>query len=281
MLLICDSGSTKADWILAENGNIIGEYNTPGINPYFHNQESVIASIHKSEELVEQSKKIKTIHFFGAGCSSVERVKTVHDALGKIFSNANIDVQHDLLCSAIATCGDNPGIACILGTGSNSCYFDGKKIIENNHGIGYILGDEGSGSYYGRKLLSNFIYNRLPKNIYQDLAEKHHLTKEIIIENVYSKPNANVYLASFAKVLYEHKEEEFVKHLVEKGMKEFFENYVITIPEHKDVPVHFVGSIAHFFNDILSNVAVIYGCKLGKVIRRPISGLFDYYRSES
>ena len=281
MLLICDSGSTKADWILAENGNIIGEFNTPGINPYFHNQETIIASIHKSNDLVKQANKVKTIHFFGAGCSSIERVKTVHDALQLIFDQAKIDVQHDLLCSALATCGDTAGIACILGTGSNSCYYDGEKIIENNHGLGYILGDEGSGSYYGRKLLSNFIYKRLPIKIQNDLELNHHLTKEIIIENVYSKPNANVYLASFAKILYDHKEEDFVKRLVEKGMKEFFENYVITIPEYQVVPVHFVGSIAHFFNDILSNVAAIYGCKLGSVIRRPISGLFDYYKSES
>ncbi len=281
MLLICDSGSTKADWILTNKNSILGEFNTAGINPYFHDQHTIISSIKKSDELVKYASKIKKIIFFGAGCSSVERVRIVHDSLQLFFENAKIQVHHDLLGSAIATCGDQPGIACILGTGSNSCYFDGQKVIENNHGLGYILGDEGSGSYYGRKLLANFIYNRLPIAIQKDLAENHKLSKELIIENVYSKPNANVFLASFAKVLYDHNKDEYVQKLVSDGMKEFFENYVIVIPEHKEVPIHFVGSIAHYFKDILRDVAKTYSCNVGKIIQKPIISLFEFYKNES
>ncbi|HQV01279.1 MAG TPA: N-acetylglucosamine kinase, partial [Bacteroidia bacterium] len=197
--------------------------------------------------------------------------------LRKVFTKAYVHVGHDLDACAYATCGDKPGIACILGTGSNSCYFDGNKVIEFNHGLGYIIGDEGSGTYFGKKLLAYYLYKILPAEIQQDFEHRYELTKEIIMENIYYKSGVNVYLASFSKFLSEHNQHPYIKNLVYKGFSEFMTVNVCNIPGYKEVPVHFIGSLAFHFKDILKDAADAHSIQLGSVIQKPIDNLHRYW----
>jgi N-acetylglucosamine kinase-like BadF-type ATPase len=276
MLLIADSGSTKADWCLVDKGTVVAEYNTIGFNPYFHNQEVILSELWRSE-LTGIAGSVKELFFFGAGCSSPALNKIIADALQKFFVNAKITVQHDMLGSALATCGDNAGISCILGTGSNSCFYDGKIVYENNYGLGYILGDEGSGSYYGKKLVAYYLYGILPSHLQEEFGKLYPITKNSLIESVYNNPNANVYLASFARFLSDRKEDQYVKQLVRNGMNEFLDVSVSHYEDYKKLPVHFVGSIAFFFENILREVASEKNIQIGKVIKKPIKELTGYF----
>jgi N-acetylglucosamine kinase-like BadF-type ATPase len=182
-----------------------------------------------------------------------------------------------MLGSALAVCDGKPGLACILGTGSNICYFNGKSVSETRHGLGYVLGDEGSGSYYGKKLLSRYLYGILPSELEKSFSETYGLSKEDIINKVYHEPNANVFLASFAKFLSEHSNHEFIKKLVRIGMTDFFETNVLSYTESSKVPVHFVGSVAWYFKEILNEVASQKNVKTGNIIQKPIIGLAEYF----
>lgn len=276
MLLVADSGSTKADWRLVDKGVITGEFSTIGFNPYFQKEDVILAALHSSE-LTKIASEVKEIFFFGSGCSSHELNKIISDALRKFFVNANILVEHDVLGSVLATCGDEPGISCILGTGSNSCFYDGKKVHENNYGLGYILGDEGSGSYYGKKLVAYYLYNILPAHLQEEFGKLFPLTKDSLIKTIYNNPNANVYLASFARFLSDRKEDGYIRQLVTKGMTEFFDVCVCHYKGYKTLPVHFVGSIAYYFETILREVANEKGIHIGKVIKSPIGELTNYF----
>lgn len=277
MILVADSGSTKADWKLAHNGSIIGEYSTMGFNPFFHNEKIIINALSTNEGLSEAKEKVKKVFFFGAGCSSDERNMIIADALKKFFNNASVLVEHDIMASVLATCGDDPGIAAILGTGSNSCYFDGKKIYHNNYGLGYILGDEGSGSYFGKKLLTLYLYGLMPEELAKDFDKQFEMNKEILIDHVYNKPNANVWLASWCKYCSSLQDHPWMNNIIRTGLEEFFNLYVCHLPDFQKVKVHFVGSIAHYFEKILHEVASSKGITIGKVIKQPIHSLAEYY----
>jgi glucosamine kinase len=277
MILIADSGSTKADWVLADKGILKAEFNTIGFNPFFHNEKIVLDALNADQRLLEFKDHISEVKFFGAGCSSPQRNAIIQHALMKFFIHSSVSVEHDMKAAALATCGDDAGIACIIGTGSNVCYFDGKDVHEKAHGLGYVLGDEGSGSYFGKKLLAYYLYEILPEDLYKRFKEEYDLTKEMIVENVYHKPNANVYLASFAKFLSDHRDHEYIKKLVTNGMNEFFQTNVCAMDFYKKVPVHFVGSIAFYFEDILKDVAKSYDVTLGKIIKKPIYDLMKYF----
>jgi N-acetylglucosamine kinase-like BadF-type ATPase len=276
MLLVVDSGSTKADWCLINKDNTISEFSTIGFNPYFQKEETILAELQKSS-LIPFAETVKELFFFGAGCSSPQLNKIVSDALQKFFVHADIHVEHDMLGSALATCGDEPGISCILGTGSNSCYFDGKKVHENNYGLGYIIGDEGSGSYYGKKLVAYYLYGILPGHLQKEFGKLYPITKDSLIQTVYNNSNANVYLASFARFLSDRKEDEYVQQLVRQGMLEFFDVCVSHYKNYKTLQVHFVGSIAFYFENVLREVAFDKDIHVGKVIKKPIGELTKYF----
>jgi glucosamine kinase len=281
MILVADSGSTKCDWILIENGSIGEKSSTPGFNPYFCDEAFVLNGLNSNQELVAAKLSVKEVYFYGAGCSSPERNELIRQALNKFFVNSSITVDHDVFASVLATCGDDPGIACILGTGSNSCYFDGKIIHENNYGLGYIMGDEGSGSYFGKKLITHYLYGILPDPIKTAFEARYTMNKEIMIDNVYSRPGANVWLASFAKFMSEHPGDPWVRKTVRKGFDEFFDLYVCGYPNYRELDVHFVGSIAHCFEDILRETGADKEARVGKIVRHPIKGLADYYSNRS
>jgi glucosamine kinase len=276
MILIIDSGSTKSDWVLL-NGSERAYFSTIGLNPYFHSSEVVLNTICAHENLFSIRNQVQKIFFYGAGCSSLALNDIIATGLQKVFTNANIVVDHDLKACAYATFQGSPAISCIIGTGSNSCYFDGKEIYEEVPALGYILGDEGSGTYFGKLLLSNFLYKRLPQNIHQAIEEQLELTKDIIVEHVYRKPDANVYLASFMKFIVQFSEEEYVKDMIYEGFKHFVKIHVTCYPKHKDVQVHFVGSIAHIFRSELEKACKYFGVELGQTIQKPIDGLIDYH----
>lgn len=277
MLLVADSGSTKADWLIYDGENITGPLHTMGFNPFFHSSELVFDTMMNTPEMLEIRQKVKAVKFFGAGCSSAERNEIIAAGLRKFFAHADVLVEHDLLACALATCGDQPGISCIIGTGSNSCWFDGVDVHERNYGLGYVLGDEGSGAWLGKKLLTYYLYGRLPKDLSEAFKTAYGLGKNDIIDRVYKEPNANVWLASFTRFYTAHYEHPVIRELVRQSMRDFCELYVCDYPNYKETEVHFVGSVAFIFQRELEEIAAEKGFRIGKVIKQPIDDLMAYF----
>lgn len=278
MLLVADSGSTKCDWILVFPDGKRIETGTMGFNPFFHTSELIREKIQENEVLAQYAPSVKHIRFYGAGASSDQRNAIVEQGLRMVFTQTeSLLVDHDMKSAAIATAQDNPGIACILGTGSNSCYYDGNTVHEMVPALGYVLGDEGSGAYFGKILLSKYLYKKLPHDLSEALERNYGVTKESIFEAVYNKPNPNVYLASFMKFAREHHEHPFFKEMIYKGISSFINIHVWCFENFREVPVHFVGSIAYYFRDVLEEVSRNYRFTVGNVIRKPVKPLTDYY----
>ena len=277
MYFVVESGSTKSDWVLISDKNNQRIYSTIGFNPYFHSSASIESEIKKNTELMQIASEVKGVWFYGSGCSSESLNNIVAEGLKRIFTNAQIVVDHDLLACAYATYTGKPVISCILGTGSNSCYFDGENLKEVVPALGYILGDEGSGSFFGKQLISNFLYHRLPKEISEDFLNTYHLGKEEIIGKVYKEKNANVFIASFMPFIAKHKENDFIKTMICEGFKKFMDVHVCCFENYKNVEVNFVGSISEIFETQLHEAASELGIHIGRIIRRPVDALVQYH----
>jgi glucosamine kinase len=274
MILVADSGSTKTNWLTA-NSTLM---ETIGFNPFFHTSEAIYEELAKNSDLNKIRSGVSKVYFYGAGCSSPERNGIVEKSLHQFFINAEIHVDHDLKAAAIATYDGRKCISCILGTGSNACVYDGIDIDYSvPRGLGYILGDEASGSYFGRRLLTAFLYKELPQATYDHMLNQYRLTKENILWAVYNEPHANVYMARFAKVLTQSTDREYIESMVYDGFKDFFRHNVICFNDYKNYPVHFVGSIAFHFKELLRRVAAEFGCELGNVDRQPIFKLLEWH----
>lgn len=277
MVIIADSGSTKCDWLLI-NGKDPIETKTMGFNPFFHSKNLIVSELGKNDVLSECRAAVQHIYFYGAGCSSDERNAIVRDALAQFFAEANaVVVDHDLTGAALATCGDDEGIACILGTGSNSCYFDGTKVSEKIPALGYILGDEGSGSYFGKRLLSDFLYQRMPEDLRKAFYHQYSVSKEEIFLNVYGRSNPNVYLASFMRFMAENRLHPYINEIILKGLRHFADIHIMCYEQVTGVKVHFVGSIAHYFHEELHTVAKELGFEIGNIVKKPIHPLAEYH----
>lgn len=274
MILIADSGSTKTDWCV-DNGAVI---HTMGINPFHQSAES-IRQILCNELLPQLPEKIllDEIHFYGAGCTP-EKSVIVKEALEVLFPQASIHVKSDLLGAAHALCGKTKGIACILGTGSNSCYYDGEQIVQNVSPLGYILGDEGSGAVLGKRLVGDCLKNQLPQDICNAFLETFGLTPSTIIEKVYRQPQANRFLASLTPFLSAHREVPQIHKLLVSSFTDFFHRNVMQYP-YQDTPVHFVGSIAWHFKEEVKEAAQLLGIHTGKFIQSPIGELLKYHQN--
>lgn len=281
MILIIDSGSTKSDWMLVEHQQVSNQFKTMGFNPFFHTSETITEAILQNEGLNAVASKIQAVHYYGAGCSSEYLNGIVEKALAKVFNSATITVDHDLAACAYATYTGEPAISCILGTGSNSCYFDGEKVSQAVPSLAYVLGDEGSGNYFGKQLLRAYLYKKLPAHIHDDFVAAYNLDKNTIFENVYWKPYANVYLASFMKFISDRKEDTYFKIMITNGMSDFLKTHVCSYENHQQVPVHFVGSIAHYFENELRIAANELGIQIGQIIRKPITSLVDYHINQT
>ncbi len=276
MIFIIESGSTKSDWVLIDKSNQ-SFYTTIGFNPYFHSSEFIREEIKNNTSIAELSDKISSVYFFGAGCSSAELNDIIHHGLSQVFPNALIRVDHDLVACAYATYDGNPGISCIIGTGSNSCYFDGNEVVEEVPALGYVLGDEGSGSYFGKYLLSSFLYRKLPDEIHSNFIEQYGLSKDEIIDHVYKQSDPNVYIASFMPFVVEHKDHPFFKSKIIEGLKSFMEVHVCCYPDYRNTPVHFVGSLAAILHAELREAATEYGINIASIVQKPIEGLVNYH----
>lgn len=278
MIYIAESGSTKCDAVfLEENGTEVSRIRTIGFNPYFHSAEFIDRELQKVKEIQKWGSKVTKAFFYGAGCSSKELNQKVVQGLSKHFPHAEIQVDHDLMASAYATYTGEPAISCILGTGSNTVYFDGKEITKGISGLGYILGDEGSASYIGKKLIASYLYETMPPKFRENFETTFKITREEIRQHVYEKPHANVFIGSFSPFAYKHLCHPFFYDLVYEGFHSFVETQVLYFEEAKNVPIHFVGSIAHHFQDVLEKVISDLNLKMGQVVRRPIDGLVQYY----
>jgi N-acetylglucosamine kinase-like BadF-type ATPase len=273
MNLVADAGSTKTQWL--SSNNTLAE--TMGFNPLFHDTSTILSALKNNQDLVRISNEIRQVFFYGAACSNDERKKIVHNALFSFFTKAAIYVGHDLEGAAYATYMGEPTIACIIGTGSNSCLYDGKEIYEEVPSLGYILGDEGSGGQLGKFLITDFLYKKTPPYTTALLTEKYGLTKEIVFENIYKKPNANVYIASFAKVFTESEDKAYINSLVHKSITDFVENHVKCYTNYSIYPVSFVGSIAFHFADIIETVLHENRCKKGIIIKNPVERLLEIH----
>jgi glucosamine kinase len=278
-ILIADSGATKAEWCLVTNGKKKTIFTT-GISPYFLSTNAI-------EELVQQgvadklkNAAIDAVFFYGTGCANPENVKSIRKALKKVFPTAKVDVNTDLMAAARALCKDEKGIACILGTGSNSCYFNGKSIQKNSPGIGYVLGDEGSGAYLGKKVIQYYMYNTFDEDLRSRFDAKYVTTPVEILDNVYKKPLPNRYLASFTMFLAENRGHYMIENIIEDGLNDFFFQHLNKYNEVWKYPVNFVGSVADGFKDVIQHLCSSYEFELGTILKNPMQGLVKYHKEQ-
>lgn len=274
--LIADSGSTKAEWCLLD-GKKKRTFITEGLSPYFLSGEQIQKIL--EDKLKAKMKNITPdeIFFYGTGCSNPDNVKLVKKAIQKVFTNAAVAVDHDLMGAAKALCGNEKGIACILGTGSNSCYYNGKKIVKNSPGLGYVLGDEGSGAYLGKKVIQYFLYNTFDADLMDRFVAKFQVSSYDILDAVYKKHLPNRYLASYAIFLAENRGHYMVENIIEDGFNDFFFNHVYKYRESWTLPVNFIGSVAYGFKDVLKEMCNTYELQLGKVLQKPMDGLVKFH----
>lgn len=277
MIIVAESGSTKCDWLISNPGGVVTETHTMGFNPFFHQPEEILTHLGANEDLKHAASQATAVYFYGAGCSSKERNEVILQALRQFFTAAHCEVNHDLNASAFATWDGRPAITCIIGTGSNSCYYDGNSVTEQVPALGYILGDEGSGSYFGKKIVADYLYKRLPAELQAAFYEQYKLQKEDIFHQVYNTNKANVFLASFMRFIVPHKEHAYMKELVYEGLSRFADIHICCFPNYREVPVHFVGSVAFYFTEILQQVALEKGFTLGKIDKNPGMSLLKYH----
>ncbi|HMU45871.1 MAG TPA: N-acetylglucosamine kinase [Chitinophagaceae bacterium] len=276
MKLIADSGATKAEWCVT-NGNKTKTVITQGISPYFLNTQQITEILRK--ELFPKIKNIEIdeVYYYGTGCANPKNARSVKKAIASIFDKAHIEVQHDLMASARALCGRQKGVACILGTGSNSCYYDGKKIVKNSPGLGYVLGDEGSGAYLGKKVIQYYLYGTFDDELRGRFDATYLTTPTEILENVYKMPLPNRYLASFATFLAENRGHYMIENIIEDGLNDFFFTHLCKYREVWKMPVHFTGGVAFGFKDVLQQLCYSYEFELGRVLKNPVQGLVEFH----
>jgi glucosamine kinase len=280
MILVADSGSSKTDWLLKLSNGEEKQFRTAGLNPYFLSEKEIVKILQEQAAgMVAYAADINEIYFFGAGCSSPDRHEIVSNALSQLFTKSYISVDSDLLGCAYATCGHEKGFCCVLGTGSNISFFDGEDIHSGRHGLGFVLGDEGSGSWFGKALITDFLYGKMPREVSLKFDEAYHPDKETVIKNVYQRSNPNSYLASFCKFLSEIKSSIYAQNLVHRGLAEFVDTNIKTSSHYHRYKCHFVGSIAYVFADELKAVCDENNIHLGKIIRQPIHDLMTFILS--
>lgn len=279
MRLLVDSGSTKADWIaIDEEGKILFTTQTLGLNPEILDGDEIIERLNDRFDILQNKDKATHLFFYGAGCGTERMKVNLSQIFQKYFSNAIIDVREDTYAAVYATTPrGEEAIVSILGTGSNCSFFDGKSLHQKVQSLGYIVMDDCSGNVFGKELIRKYYFNKMPKELADEFEKEYNLDADFIKSKLYKEPNPNAYLATFAKFLIQNKEHEFCKKIIFKGMKSFVKNYIRQFDNCKEVPVHFVGSIAFYLKDELQIIFDKYEMKLGNVLRRPIDGLIAYH----
>ena len=275
-VLIADSGFTKTDWRLIGADGSIEQARTTGINPYYQTEEEILLVI---QDLHSQlPDKVDEIYFYGTGCSSGTNRDKIAKLLNRYYQEAKIDVNHDLLAAARSLCGDEKGIACIIGTGTNSCLYDGSKIISNVPSLGWAIADEGGGTYLGKTLVTDYYRKDMPEHLRVIFKERFGLNKDAFLTAIYQEPMPGRFLASFAKFINEHISEPYMYKLVYDAFTTFIIKNVVKYEGYKEVPVHFTGSVAYYFNNILRKVAVDQGIYIKHITEHPIAGLTLFHQ---
>lgn len=279
MILIADSGASKTDWRMLDQNGSIEQAQSIGYNPYYQPIEQFDKEVR--EVLVPQIKHpVTKIFYYGTGCSSDKNRKMIRTALERYFTDAHIEVWHDLLAAARALCGEDQGIACILGTGANSCYYDGVRIVENVTSLGYVLGDEGSGAWMGKRIVADYLRKDLPEKLWDHFKKRFPMDRDEILSRVYSQEMPSRFLGSFSHFIFQHLKEPYCYKLVYDGFSEFMEKNVMRYERYNELKVHFVGSVAFYFSDILRQVANDKGITLKNILESPIAGLTLYHNKD-
>jgi N-acetylglucosamine kinase-like BadF-type ATPase len=283
MIAIIYSGSRYANWKLAFKGEVVADFKTAGINPFFNDEKFISNLLNKNIKLIHFAEKIKKIYFFGAGASSIERNKVIENAFSKFFKFSRVSINHDMLAAAKATCEEKEGIACIIGSGSNAAYYNGKKIVENNYGLGYVLGDEGSANWLGRKFLKASLNKKLPINLQQLFTKRYDLDRKQILEKIYKSPHPNIFLSSFSDFFIENRNDSYIKNMIIEGFNLFFDNYLKPLLNlyGNQIPVYVVGTVAANFQDYLREAASENNINNVSVIKEPIYNLLNYYANKN
>ena len=282
MKLLVDSGSTKADWISIDGaGNVLFTTQTLGLNPEVLTKEEIIARINENFDIFSNKKEVTHLYFYGAGCGT-DRMKNFLQELFQVyFINAEVVVFEDTYAAVYATTPPNEkAIVCILGTGSNCSYFDGEKLHQKVQSLGYIIMDDCSGNQFGRQLIRDYYFNKMPKFLSDQFEQNYNLEADVIKHNLYKEPNPNAYMATFAQFLIEHKKQDYCQKVIATQIEIFVENYITQFENYKEVPIHFIGSIAFYLKEELKQIFDKKGLQLGNVIKRPIEGLIRFHTLE-
>ncbi len=279
MIIIADSGGSKIDWRLLSQNGAIGQAHSAGFNPYYQ----PLSDLHSilQESLVPQIQEpVNKIFFYGTGVSSEKNQQLIQEAFAQYFPKASIEIGWDLLAAARALCGREPGIACILGTGSNSCLYDGEKIVDNVANLGWILADEGSGTYIGKKFIFDYFRKEMPDTLAAQFHQRFPFSREEVLEKVYQGEKPGAFLASFAKFIFQHLKEPYCYKLVYNSLADFYQNNVMKYDNYQHTKVHFTGSIAFYFSDVLRQVANDKGITVKNILEGPIAGLTLYHQKD-
>lgn len=275
-ILIADSGFTKTDWRIVDETGDISQARTAGINPYYQTEAEMLKEIQSLHSQVPD--RIDQIYYYGTGCSSGSNRAKIAGLLARYYPHAEIDVNHDLLAAARSLCGDQPGIACILGTGTNSCLYDGSKITANVPSLGWAIADEGGGTYLGKVLVTDYYRKDMPEHLRKIFKERFELTKDGFLTKIYQEPIPGRFLASFAKFINEHLSEPYMHELVYNAFKTFITKNVVKYEGYQEVPVHFTGSVAYYFGNLLRKVAAEEGIHVKHITEHPIAGLTLFHQ---
>ncbi|MEO6522855.1 MAG: N-acetylglucosamine kinase [Mucilaginibacter sp.] len=282
MIIIADGGSTKTNWCLVTDEQKKIYFNTEGYNPYFVSEAYIINSLKEGLPTDLQIDKITEVNYYGAGCSVDDKKKIVQGAMQAVFTNAKVNIGHDLLAAARAVLGTNEGFAAILGTGTNTCLYNGKEITHNIDSLAYILGDEGSGCYIGKKLLGDYVRGYMPEAVRELFWETYKLTPDEVIDIVYTKPLANRFCAGFSKFVYDNTVNiEYSRNLVKSSFNDFFRNLVTHYPDYQKYTFNCIGSVGYNFRNVLEEVVKENGMTMGNIIRSPIDNLVKYHMEVS
>jgi len=279
MVIIADSGGSKIDWRLLKKDGTIGQASSTGFNPYYQPLDH-LKKIIQDSLLPQVHETVSKIFYYGTGVSSDKNVQSIQALFAEHFPQATSEVGWDLLAAARALCGHEPGIACILGTGSNSCLYDGEKITYNVANLGWILADEGSGTYMGKRLVFDYFRHEMPESVAKQFHARFPWTREEVLEKVYQLEKPGAFLASFAKFIFQHLKKPYCYQLAYKSLSDFFENNVMKYPNYKNLKVHFTGSIGFYFSDVLRQVANDKGITVKNILEGPIAGLTLYHQKD-
>lgn len=282
MVLIADSGSTKCDWVLLDSktGDLVFKTRTLGLNPNVLTTQKMHKRLAESDEIAHVSEEVSQIYFYGAGCGTSKNKSRLKRFLEKYFRRASSEVHEDLMGACLSVT-NSPGIVGILGTGSNACLFDGKDLETHTPSMGYILMDEASGNYFGKRLLRDYYYKNMPLDIAQKFAKKYELTAHEVKDNLYKKDNPNAYLANFAKFIFSFKSmPAYFENILQEGLNIYLDKWIMPFPENKTLPIHFVGSIAFYSKDIIADMLKERNLILGNIQQNPIDSLTVYFQNK-